>query len=379
VASPRAELSFRFPEGRHGSGELRYSGGVPVLRVAGTPEEIGEQAAALSVRPAPRLLDYPADLLAFALSSKLLARVAMPLARRLGRRLLRQFPEAPRRELDGMVRAGIDRDLVVAANTLFDLKNVSPRQFLFGFGCSSLVVPAGQSTTGQALLGRNLDFFPLGYLHRYSLVTVYPATGGSRAFALVGFPGQVGCSSGMNDAGLSLASHEALEPPGPRRFNPRGVPFALAYRRVLEECSTPAEAFRLLRGIERATSTMAVLCDRNGGMILGVTPDTVEAQPLEAGTLACTNHFLTPTLASRRPPRGFRTVERLETLRGVGQAGVPLGLGDVHSALDAVHQGEMTLQTMVFEPARLRVHLGFGVGPSTATELTALELGPLFA
>src|SRR5438309_2313655 len=56
-------LPFRYPEGRHGRAELRYQGEVPVLRVAGTPEEIGEQVGVLGVRAAPRMANYPDDLL----------------------------------------------------------------------------------------------------------------------------------------------------------------------------------------------------------------------------------------------------------------------------------------------------------------------------
>src|SRR5438552_8602483 len=46
-----AEKPFRYPEGKHGRGELKYVNGVPVLTVAGTPEEIGEQIGVLTIRP----------------------------------------------------------------------------------------------------------------------------------------------------------------------------------------------------------------------------------------------------------------------------------------------------------------------------------------
>ena len=58
----RAE-PFRFPEKRHGKGELRYLNKIPVLTVEGTPEEIGEQVGVLALRPAARVLDYPRGLL----------------------------------------------------------------------------------------------------------------------------------------------------------------------------------------------------------------------------------------------------------------------------------------------------------------------------
>jgi hypothetical protein len=48
----RAAGPFRFPEGKHGKGELKYISGVPVLVHAGTPEEMGEQMAVLGLKPA---------------------------------------------------------------------------------------------------------------------------------------------------------------------------------------------------------------------------------------------------------------------------------------------------------------------------------------
>ena len=49
----------------------------------------------------------------------------------------------------------------------------------------------------------------------------------------------VGCFSGMNDAGLTVAVMEAYQ-----------VPFALCLRRLLEQCSSIEEARALLNGIQ---------------------------------------------------------------------------------------------------------------------------------
>src|SRR5205085_6318195 len=108
-----------------------------------------------------------------------------------------------------------------------------------------------RSATGQPLFGRNLDYPTLGFLHEYTLVTVYRPTG-KHAFVSIGFPGFIGCLSGMNDAGLTIAILEVYqtrdESPA---FDAQGTPFALCFRRVLEECSTAAEAEALLRSMKR--------------------------------------------------------------------------------------------------------------------------------
>src|SRR5262249_54295795 len=142
----RGAEPFRFPEGRLGQGaELKYVGGLPVLTVAGTPEEMGRAAGALALKPGARVLEYPRDLLKMHNADRLWGVFVQA-----GNGLFRQFPADYQKELGAMVRAaGVARDPVVAGNTFFDLKKV--------LACSSLLVGKDRSATGGPLLGRNLD------------------------------------------------------------------------------------------------------------------------------------------------------------------------------------------------------------------------------
>ena len=181
---------FRFPEGKHGKGELRYINEMPVLLVYGTPEEIGEASAVLALKPASRFSSYPEELL----RHYHVGFLVKPLIA-AGENMVERFPPDYRRELEAMASAGVvERDKLVLGNTLFDLKK--------SVACSALLVDSARSGTGKPLLGRNLDYPSLGYAHEYSLVTVCRPNGAKHAFAAVGFPGLVGCLSGINDAGL---------------------------------------------------------------------------------------------------------------------------------------------------------------------------------
>ena len=114
-----------------------------------------------------------------------------------------------------------------------------------GGGCSTLAATAPATKGGKPLLARNLDFFPLGILDRYGLIALYRPDG-MHAFASVTWPGLCGVLSGMNDAGLALAVHEVLAGrDGSRLFNPKGVPYTFALRRVLD---TPDAAQQWARG-----------------------------------------------------------------------------------------------------------------------------------
>jgi hypothetical protein len=267
----------------------------------------------------------------------------------------------------------LNDERIIVANTLFDLKNLQPWRL---FGCSSLAALCERTSTGGSLLGRNLDFFGLGYLHEYSLVTVYaPATG--RQFALVGFPGSVGCFSGMNDAGLAIVTHEVF---GRRAsgFNPRGVPFAAAVRRALETCQTVDEAERAIRSMPCATTVSLVLCDPDTSAVLEVTPRSVVRRAPSHAMSLCTNHFLSPGHADDQLPTLFGTDRRHRLLEQVAASRSRLGVPDLFATLHAVNMGPLTIQSMVFEPRHLRLYLAIGNPPTTVQPPTELRLSEWF-
>ena len=54
-----------------------------------------------------------------------------------------------------------------------------------------------------------------------------------------------------------------------------------------------------------------------------------------------------------------------------------LSVAEVAKKMDEVNMGRMTVQTMVFEPAILVLHLSIGPGPTSAKPLRRLDLKPL--
>ena len=321
--------------------------------------EIGRQKAALIADAAKRLAGYPRDLLTRLGGDDCWSKMVQR-----GNALLEHAPADHRAELRAFGEvAGIDRDQGVVANTMVDM-------YRGGLGCSSLSVNPERSATGGPLFGRNLDFYSLGVLHRFGLVTVHRPEG-KRAFVSIGFPGLFGCLSGMNDAGLAVAVHEVLLA-GDRSplFNPKGVPYTFVLRRILEECATVEEAEKLVRAAQRTTKLNIALCDRRGGAVLEMTPKTVALRRGENGICACTNHFRTPELIVFALCRRYPILVRAESIP-------KLDVAAVAKKLDEVHQGPRTVQTMIFEPGPLVLHLAMGSCPSSSLPLKRLELAPL--
>jgi hypothetical protein len=376
AASVSGKEPFQFPTQKHGRGELKYLNGVPVLVVEGTPQEIGEAIGVLAAKPSRRAATYPKEILSY-LATPAGLKLLWPLVIMNGNKLVENFPKDYRQEFEAMVKAsGLDRELLVAANTMFDLK----ADLAALFGCSALILEADRSATGQPLFGRNMDYLSLGYLHEYGLVTVYRPQG-KHAFACIGYPALVGCLSGMNDAGLSLAVLETTgaDPTEGPIFNPDGVPFALCYRRLLEECTTVQEAEKLLRSAKRTTTNNLAICDRSGGAVFEITPSRVVVRRTTDGVGVCTNHFCSDELRLSKPKNLFTTLGRFDTLEKARTQTGRLGIRDVQRYLDEANQGDLTLQTMIFEPATLAVHLAFAIdkAPASSRELKRLELAPL--
>ncbi len=233
--APAAE-KVPFQEGRFEKGELKYVNHLPVLSVEGTPEEIGRQEAALTGAVVKVLGPYPQQLMTLSGRGQQWGQCV-----ETARSLMSHATQEHRDELRSFAaQSAISLDLLTTANTIMDLHRG-------GFACSSLMVEPGKSQTGGVLFGRNLDFYTLGVLDRYGLITVYRPKG-KHAFATVGFPGVTGCISGMNDAGLAIAVHEVNASADGPIFNAKGMPYALAFRRILEECKTIEEAEKLLPG-----------------------------------------------------------------------------------------------------------------------------------
>ena len=363
-ASPAAADDARpFKEGRFEAAELRYINDLPVLIVSGTPAEIGRQKAALTGDVVRKLADYPLQLMQIGSRN----RDRWQKLVEMGNSLKPQFPPdyrdemrafADKAEFDGQWEAGI------MGNVMVDI-------YRGGFGCSSIMVEAPRSATGAPLFGRNLDFYTLGILDKYGLVTVHRPKD-KHAFASIGFPGIFGCISGINDAGLAIAVHEVfLSKDKAPMFNPKGMPYAMCFRRMLEECANVDEAEKLLRATERTTLLSLAVCDRTQAAVFEMTPKTVAVRRASNGLCFCTNHFRTDELIMFAWCRRYPILEKAQSMK-------TLGVDDVAKKLDEVNAGRLTVQSMIFEPQPLILHLAMGSCPSSALPMKKLELQPLF-
>ncbi len=353
-----------FKEGVQAGGELKYFGRIPVLFLGGTPEDIGRQQGLLLAEVTRPLIDVPRDFV-----RKMGIELAWPAVVLLSKAGLQRVPEQYRRELEAAAQAAAlsaeERDALIVANAMCEFRTSG--------GCSSLLVEPLRSASGRMLFGRNLDGAQPKGVDRLGLVKIYRPDG-KHAFASVGFPGLAGVFSGINEAGLALATNAAdKSKENEPAFNPVGTAIGLMCRRILEECSSVKEAEKLLRSSKGYTrSVLLAVCDTERARVFEITTRKVVTRDPEDHLLICTNHYRSPELCRSKECLRYVTLARLR------QRDALLTCSDVAEAMRLVGNNT-TNQSMIFEPKALRLHLAvLGVLPVLEGPLATLDLAALF-
>lgn len=334
-----------------GAGRLeRGPGGVPILHLRGTPEEMGAQHGHLLEGEIRALTSYVRSFVPARERPAALAR-----AREL---FLAATPPDHLREARALAEAaGLPLDELLFAQWFTDLYRL--------FACTCVGTPSDEGP----LLARNLDFPGMGWLGRYSLV-VAARPAGKRPYLSVSWPGLLGVLSGMNE-GVALAVmvvHRA-EPVA-------GVPFQLAFRRALEEAGDAGEVEALLRGLPLTVTNNLMVVDRAGAArVLELHPghEVTVRRPDARGRVVSTNHFRGEEEPFRPSLTHLSSLLRYRRAAGVAREQGPFSLARAREALGKTASRTLTQQSMVFLPARGQVEVALRDRPP-ATDGTWVRL-----
>ncbi|MHC4942596.1 MAG: C45 family autoproteolytic acyltransferase/hydrolase [Planctomycetota bacterium] len=330
-----------FEPGEVGASNLKTVQGMPFMTLQGSPEALGKAQGELLRKEVVMLVRSflkPASLMAGGLEH-------------LKKQALKMESHVPPRylaELKAMAKAsGQDYETLLTGCAFPDVYR--------GGGCSTLAALPPAVKGGQPLLARNLDFFPMGVLDKYGLIVVYKPDG-YNAFASVSWPCLNGVLSGMNDKGLCCA---VMEVRTGKRSN-SGMPSMFLFRRVMEEAATVKEALAILEKEKKVASNNLILLDTRGGAAVAeIGPGYCAVRKPEKDMVFATNHHR----YGIKPAPGCRRYHTITDFckENHGKIDVPL-LKDV---LDKVNQGMISIQSMIFEPAAMKLHISMGKIPST--------------
>jgi hypothetical protein len=224
-----------------------------------------------------------------------------------------------------------------------------------GILCSTVTLPASASPDGVARFGRNLDFPSLDIADKHSVVFIYHPRGRYQ-FAAVSWPGLIGVLSGMNEHGLCLANMEVER----TVRTPSAMPYILLYRAVLEQCRTVDEAIDLLQRTPRQSANNLMLMDASGNRAVAeIRPEgVVIRRGDEKSALISTNHQRGQDSATAGLCWRYDLLHEASAAQfgKIDALALQRLLGEVVQG----NQGDMTLQSMVFEPANRVIYLAVG-------------------
>ncbi len=371
--------------------------GLTVLHVRGGPEDMGFQhgrllgprirevvkgfeaevakevlpllgpAAAPLAAVAPNLLENARELLLPALAVR---------ARSLNGHVSERFLAEIEAIAEG---AGLPYDTVFLMNVFLTLAEQEDKaKFLLGaFGphCTNVVFLPPVTKGGDVVHARNLDWAMQGLLSRSGLVTFARPTG-RRGFVSVGWLGLAGTLTAMNDAGISIAE-ESVEARDDTDFS--GEPIMPLLRDAIESASTLREA---VERVAKANGTcgyhvsIASGRERDARVVEVTGTRSAVRKPVE-GVLAGCSRDLDPALfeGGEPPPPEIPRDDASSRVRyarvqeiAAERRGEAFGV-DEAIALLRDREGRIandgTLQSVVFVPSRLEVHVAQGTVPAS--------------
>ncbi len=412
IAGPlRAEPPKAAPR-KANVGERLDRDGVRILRLTGTPRERGFAHGARFAREIISLLD------AFIATNRLSggAEAYEQNLNRIGRAL--SIEPHHREELIGMYEGmrvatsgKLDVPSLKRALKLEDIIVMNAIADSARFGCSSFAAWGPMTATGDAIVARNLDWHYVPAMASEQIIIVHApdAASGRLGWVSITWPGQIGCFTGMNEEGVTVAMHDVMtDASGPQgAFTPR----SLILRETIEKAraaTTWQDALDVLKSRttavgnnipigspwrESATEAPFRVFEYDGrrGDHGGVQIHQVNRmknaadaaqKALESKSAAydlCTNHHRT-----RQAPvtcRRYRTLHDALSSRTNGDK--PMTPDDATRLLDDVAvepedgggPGLVTYHSAVFEPNRRLMRVAFcrGMTPATRNEWKSLN------
>jgi len=350
---------MRFREARMPGGALRYHGSLPVLRLEGSPYEMGYAHG--------RLLRKEIRLLADAYLGRFFASYASCEESAVygpSSRMAEHVSPAHREEIRGLADGvGMEERDALLFQTFIDLHKT--------FACSTVV---GRTRGGRSLFGRTLDFPSMGVAHRYGLVIARHGDG-VRPVASVAWPGLLGTLSGMNDSGLTLAVMVVYFV----EDRPDGIPYSLLFREILEtEEGLSGVEGRLRAARHTNSNNLTVVTGRGESTVFEIRPSAVERRD---GDFVCsTNHFVGE---GRRPftwhPLYLSSYARLWRLNAVRrESDRPVTRAGILRAVRAVSPPLVNLQAMIFFPEARAMEVSMGRVPAARGTFHRLGREDLF-
>ncbi|MBN1148873.1 MAG: hypothetical protein JXA78_16545 [Anaerolineales bacterium] len=256
-----------------GGGGLEQRAGLYVLRLSGSPYEMGYQHGKLlseeirrgAVPYYERAIDNLAPFNAMSAPLRWLLRRYFDWT--ILRPLVRHSPPGFLEELKGLADgSGLPFEVIVRGNLLSELSTCLGRRMARRYAgqllvseCTSLAAFGAMSADGDLIVGRNTDYWGAGLWDQYQTVVFYQPEDGYH-FVNVSSAGLLKCNSCLNQHGLFLGGHFLLSDD----VEPSGVGFTAFELEIMKRAATIDEAYRIVAENRRAGAFAFLVADGKG-------------------------------------------------------------------------------------------------------------------
>lgn len=377
------------------NGRLEKIGPFRLLRVWGTPEEMGYAHGYLV---GSEFVDgYNAQLAALPPEEReQLDTDVAPLLRAI------KLPKSSSNELQGIFRgieaaegkvptlSALNRELRVSDLVLFNAGDMTR-----GFQCSGFTVWGERAGDSGVITGRNFDY---GVLYPKAVddqLVLVRQPNERHQVATITWPGYIGAFTGVSDVGVCTFMHDGH---GRMMTDPAGqyTPVALVLKDILESSDAAnalQDATQRLRFtapypfsyLVRIVTPRVAQANYKPARVFRIDAGGLSQNPIGNGTCITTNHYLN---ASYEPAEnaGKWSLTRYERLKKRLTATImPQQAWEALGSVSSSNEHSGTLHSIVVYPERREIDLGFGrleatkVIPATAADPTRISFSDLFA
>ena len=270
--------------------------GFTIVWLAGTPFEMGKQQGELLHDELKAGIDW--------LNKYHLIDILLPLAQFLGLTDLARNNSYPDivEECRGLETAAGDVGWTLDICLLLNFGDVLVEFLMDGFpparaaapGCTQIVAADDATVDGRLYHARSLDWSEIDYLLDYPVIFVRQPDGGI-PHAYIGFPGNLSPYSGINAAGLSIASDE-VDPLDNSQHDRVGRSHVQMQAMLLKQANNLDEAKAFIEEQDHMTVEIITVADgpNRAAAVFEMTATAIGIRELQDGVVYTTNHFVAP-------------------------------------------------------------------------------------
>jgi len=338
---------------KHGTSRLEYHNSIPVIHLYGSPEEMGRQYGSI--------LQKQLNALAF-ISEKFFPKKTLNSYFEKATKLKEQLPPETVAFITGMAEnSGVDYLKLLALNTV-------PKAT-----CSVLAIWGDATNDGQLLMGRNADY-NFKKINKALGLTVVKHPHHGYATVASSFLGLAGTFTGINEKGVcygNMLVYNGFED----EDKLDGLPIQLAMQHAAENAATAGEMITILTDQQHLVPVNVMCADSTEALIAELGQQNFAIRKGSKGVLAASNYFYSPGMFEETVTDERFTQLMLEARDNYGT----FNFGNLKKAMHAARKPRENLQCILFEPAKMQIHVSMNRVPATKGPFIPLDVKKLLS